>query len=119
MGCLRPADERLADAPVDRAGFSGIENGLRQRLGVSWDEDRGRVQNPNARHLRGMSYPLGKSLFVEWRSRQARLQHLMTSDSHIGVAAKGQRRAMIVVIAASPPSPEAEDAVRGQPGGPP
>lgn len=86
----------------NRAGFGGIENGLHQRLDVSQDDDRCRVQNPNAMRVLGIFRRLANSLFMEWRSRQPKPQYLMTSDFHTDMAAEGHRRAMIMVSASSP-----------------
>lgn len=87
---------------LNRGGFGGIENGLHQRLDVSQDEDRCRVRNPNAMHVLGIFRRLANSLFMEWRSRQANPQYLMTSDFHTDMDAEGHRRAMIMVTAAAP-----------------
>jgi hypothetical protein len=87
---------------LNRSGFGGIENGLHQRLDVSQDEDRSRVRHPNAMHVLGIFRRLGNSLFMEWRSRQANPQYLMTSDFHTDMDAEGHRRAMIMVTAAAP-----------------
>jgi hypothetical protein len=99
-----PAEE--LDAPtwlrLNRSAFGGIENGLHQRLDVSQDDDRCRVRDPNAMHVLGIFRRWGNSLFMEWRSRQAKPQYLMTSDFHVDMAAESHRRAMIMVTAATP-----------------
>lgn len=87
---------------LNRGGFGGIENGLHQRLDVSQDDDRCRVRHPNAMHVLGIFRRLANSLFMEWRSRQANPQYLMTSDFHTDMDAEGHRRAMIMVTAAFP-----------------
>ena len=87
---------------LNRGGFGGIENGLHQRLDVSLDDDRCRVRHPNAMHVLGIFRRLGNSLFMEWRSRQAHPQCLMTSDFQTDMAAENHRRAMIMVTAATP-----------------
>lgn len=87
---------------LNRTGFGGIENGLHQRLDVSQDEDRCRVRHPNAMHVLGIFRRLANSLFIEWRSRQANPQYLMTSDFHTDMSAEAHRRAMIMVTAAVP-----------------
>ena len=55
------ADQRPAEGldaqtwlRLNRAGFGGIENGLHQRLDVSYDDDRCRVQNPKAMLVLGI-----------------------------------------------------------------
>jgi hypothetical protein len=87
---------------LNRIGFGGIENGLHQRLDVSQDEDRCRVQHPNAMLVLGIFRRLANSLFMEWRSRQTNPQYLMTSDFHTDMGAEGHRRAMIMINAADP-----------------
>lgn len=87
---------------LNRSGFGGIENGLHQRLDVSQDEDRCRVQHPNAMLVLGIFRRLANSLFIEWRSRQTNPQYLMTSDFHTDMGAEGHRRAMIMVTATDP-----------------
>ena len=87
---------------LNRGGFGGIENGLHQRLDVSQDDDRCRVRHPNAMHVLGIFRRLANSLFMEWRSRQAKPQYLMTSDFHTDMDAENHRRAMIMVTAAAP-----------------
>ena len=87
---------------LNRSGFGGIENGLHQRLDISQDDDRCRVRHPNAMHVLGIFRRLANSLFMEWRSRQAKPQYLMTSDFHTDMDAENHRRAMIMVTAAAP-----------------
>lgn len=87
---------------LNRAGFGGIENGLHQRLDVSQDDDRCRVQAPNAMLVLGILRRLSNSLFMEWRSCQTKPQHLMTSDFHTDMAAEAHRRAMILVTTTHP-----------------
>ena len=87
---------------LNRDGFGGIENGLHQRLDVSLDDDRCRVQSPNAMHVLGIFRRLGNSLFMEWRSRQHKPQYLMTSDFHTDMDAEGHRRALIMITASNP-----------------
>lgn len=69
---------------------------------MSLDDDRCRVRHPNAMHVLGIFRRLGNSLFMEWRSRQANPQYLMTSDFQTDMAAESHRRAMIMVTAATP-----------------
>jgi hypothetical protein len=87
---------------INRADFGGIENGLHQRLDVSHDDDRCRVQNPNGMHVLGIFRRLSNSLFMEWRSRQTNPQYLTTTDFYTNMAAEAHRRAMIMVTAAMP-----------------
>jgi len=87
---------------LNRGGFGGIENGLHQRLDVSQDDDRCRVRHPNAMHVLGIFRRLANSLFMEWRSRQAKPHYLMTSDFQTDMAAENHRRAMLMVTTATP-----------------
>lgn len=106
VALLTSAPPELLDAQswlrLNRNGFGGIENGLHQRLDVSQDDDRCRVRHPNAMHVLGIFRRLANSLFMEWRSRQAKPQYLMTSDFQTDMAAEAHRRAMIMVTAATP-----------------
>lgn len=94
------------DAPtwlrLNRAGFGGIENGLHQRLDISYNDDRCRVRHPNSMHVLGIFRRLAVSLFMEWRSRQAKPQYLTTSDFAVDMAAESHRRAIIMVTAMNP-----------------
>ena len=56
---------------ANRQGW-GIENGLHQRLDVSLHDDRCRVRRPKALWIFGMFRRLANSLFIHWRSRQAK-----------------------------------------------
>jgi hypothetical protein len=106
VALLTDAPPELLDAQtwlrINRAGFGGIENGLHQRLDVSHDDDRCRVRNPKAMLVLGIFRRLSNSLFMEWRSRQAKPQYLTTTDFYTDMAAEVHRRAMIVITAAKP-----------------
>ena len=106
VALLTDAPPELLDAQtwlrLNRAGFGGIENGLHQRLDVSHDDDRCRVRNPKSMLVLGIFRRLSNSLFMEWRSRQAKPQYLTTTDFYTDMAAEGHRRAMIVITAAQP-----------------
>ena len=52
---------------LNRQGW-GIESGLHQRLDVSYNDDRCRVQSDNGLWVLGMFRRLANSLFVEWSS---------------------------------------------------
>jgi hypothetical protein len=52
---------------LNRQGW-GIESGLHQRLDVSYNDDRSRVQNDNALWVLGMFRRIANSLFVQWSS---------------------------------------------------
>ena len=64
---------------LNRQGW-GIESGLHQRLDVSYNDDRCRVQSDNGMWVLGMFRRLANSLFMEWRATQRRPEHLTTTD---------------------------------------
>lgn len=61
-------------------GAWGIENGTHQRLDVSLNEDRCRVRNTNGLWILGMLRRLVISLFLHWRERQPKPEHLSLTD---------------------------------------
>lgn len=63
----------------NRQGW-GIESGLHQRLDVSYNEDRSRVQSDNGMWVLGMFRRVTNSLFMEWRGVQRRPDHVTTTD---------------------------------------
>jgi hypothetical protein len=64
---------------LNRLGW-GIESGLHQRLDVSYNDDRCRVQNPKTILILGMYRRLANSLFVEWSQAQRRPEHVTTAN---------------------------------------
>ena len=87
---------------LNRAGFGGIENGLHQRLDISYNDDRCRVQHPNSMGVLAIFRRLANSLFMEWRGRQAKPQYLTTTDFAVDMAAENHRRALLMVTAIHP-----------------
>ena len=80
----------LASAPVsvlpaslwlklNRYGWD-IESGLHQRLDVSYNDDRCRVQSNHAVLVLGMFRRIANSIFMEWRSHQLKPKHVTTTD---------------------------------------
>lgn len=57
----------------------GIENGLHQRLDVSYNDDRCRVQSDNGIWVLGMFRRIANSIFMEWSSHQRRPDHVTTT----------------------------------------
>jgi hypothetical protein len=57
-----------------------IENGLHQRLDVSHNDDRFRVRHHNAMWVLAMMRRLSNSLFMHWRQRKRRPDHVTTTD---------------------------------------
>jgi len=75
----------------------GIENGTHQRLDISHNDDRCRIRNSNGRWVMGMFRRLSNSLFMEWRSRQAKPQHHTTTDFQMRMAEDHRRLAIRTV----------------------
>ena len=63
----------------NRQGW-GIESGLHQRLDVSYNDDRCRVQSDNGMWVLGMFRRIANSLFMEWRAAQRRPDQKTTTD---------------------------------------
>ena len=59
---------------ANRDGW-GIENGLHQRLDISFNDDRCRVQSDRGMLLLGAYRRVAISLFMEWRSHQPNARH--------------------------------------------
>ncbi len=64
---------------LNRKGW-GIESGLHQRLDVSYNDDRCRVQSNNGIWVLGMFRRIANSIFMEWSTHQRRPDHLTTTD---------------------------------------
>jgi hypothetical protein len=64
---------------LNRAGWD-IESGLHQRLDVSYNDDRCRVQGDHAMLVLGMFRRIANSIFMEWRSHQPKPKHVTTTD---------------------------------------
>ena len=64
---------------LNRQGW-GIESGLHQRLDVSYNDDRCRVQSDKGMLILGMYRRLANSLFMEWCQHQRRPEHVTTTD---------------------------------------
>ena len=81
---LTSAEPQKLDArrwlELNRLGFGGIENGLHQRLDVSYNDDRCRIGSSPAIFVVGLLRRIANSFFMEWRSQQAHPQHLSTTD---------------------------------------
>jgi len=86
---------------LNRQGW-GIESGLHQRLDVSYNDDRSRVQNDNALWALGMFRRIANSLFVQWSSYQPRPDHVTTTDFQTIMAENHRARALRLVLAKRP-----------------
>ena len=80
----------------------GIESGTHQRLDVSHSDDRCRIRRSNGIWVMGMFRRLSNSLFMEWRSRQRKPQHLTTTDFQTRMAEEQRRRALRTVLSKKP-----------------
>lgn len=85
----------------NRQGW-GIESGLHQRLDVSYNEDRCRVQNAQAMLILGMYRRLANSLFMEWRQHQRRPEQVTTTDFQTRMAQEHCAKALRFVLAKRP-----------------
>ena len=86
---------------LNRAGW-GIENGLHQRLDVSHNDDRCRVQSDNGMWVLGMMRRLSNSLFMEWRTHRRRPDHVSTTDFQAVLSEDHHRPALRLVLSKRP-----------------
>lgn len=82
---------------LNRAGW-GIESGLHQRLDVSYNDDRCRVQSDNGIWVLGMFRRLANSLFMQWRAGRRRPDHVTTTDFQTLMAEKHRALALRLVL---------------------
>jgi hypothetical protein len=86
---------------LNRKGW-GIESGLHQRLDVSYNDDRCRVQSDNGIWVWGMFRRLANSLFVQWSTHQRRPGQVTTTFQT--VMAENHRATAIRFVLAKRPS---------------
>lgn len=86
---------------LNRAAW-GIESGLHQRLDISYNDDRCRVQSQEGIWIFGMFRRLANSLFMEWRAGQRRPEHVTTTDFHALLGQDNRRRAFRLVTTMNP-----------------
>jgi len=86
---------------LNRDGW-GIENGTHQRLDISHNEDRCRIQGSQGLWVLGMFRRLSNSLFMEWCSAQRKPKHKTTTDFQALMAEDHRRRALRTVKALRP-----------------
>lgn len=105
VGVITSAGPERLDAQkwlrLDRA-YWGIENGLHQRLDVSYNDDRCRIRNSRSMLLMGMFRRLANSLFMHWRGFQPHPEHKTTTDFHSDMGEEHCRRAMRIVLSKRP-----------------
>ena len=83
---------------LNRAGFAGIENGLHQRLDVSYNDDRCRIGSSPAIFVVGLLRRIANSFFMEWRSQQAHPEHLSTTDFQSAMGEEHCRPAIRLIL---------------------
>jgi predicted transposase YbfD/YdcC len=86
---------------LNRKGW-GIESGLHQRLDVSYNDDRCRVQSDNGIWVLGMFRRIANSLFVQWSSYQRRPDHVTTTDFQTLMAENHRAAAVRLVLGKDP-----------------
>lgn len=87
---------------LNRSGW-GIESGLHQRLDISYNDDRCRVQSDNGIWVLGMIRRLANSTFFEWKTRQPRPDHVTTTDFQT-LMAENHRAAAVRFVLSNRPS---------------
>jgi hypothetical protein len=86
---------------LNRQGW-GIESGLHQRLDISYNDDRCRVQSDNGIWILGMFRRIANSLFVQWSSHQPRPDHVTTTNFQTLMAENHRAAAVRLVLCKRP-----------------
>ena len=86
---------------LNRQGW-GIESGLHQRLDISYNDDRCRIQSDKGILIFGMFRRIANSLFMEWRNHQRRPDQVTTTDFQTLMAEEHRRKALRFVLAKRP-----------------
>ena len=86
---------------LNRKGW-GIESGLHQRLDISYNDDRCRVQSDNGIWVLGMFRRIANSIFMEWSSYQRRPEHVTTTDFQTLMAENHRAAAVRFVLSKRP-----------------
>lgn len=86
---------------LNRAGW-GIESGLHQRLDISYNDDRCRVQSDHGIWIFGMFRRLANSLFMEWREAQRRPEHVTTTGFQTMLPQENRKRALRFLTTKNP-----------------
>lgn len=86
---------------LNRAGW-GIESGLHQRLDISYNDDRCRVQSDHGIWIFGMFRRVANSLFMEWRAAQRRPDQVTTTDFQILLTQDNRKRAVRLLTMKNP-----------------
>ncbi len=86
---------------LNRQGW-GIESGLHQRLDVSYNDDRCRVQSDQGMFILGLYRRVANSLFMEWAQHQRRPAHVTTTDFQTLMAEEHRAKALRFVLVKRP-----------------
>ena len=86
---------------LNRQGW-GIESGLHQRLDVSYNDDRCRVQSDKGMLILGIYRRIANSLFMEWAQHQRRPEHVTTTDFQTLMAEEHRAKALRLVLVKRP-----------------
>ena len=86
---------------LNRQGW-GIENGLHQRLDISYNDDRCRVQDNSGIWMLGMFRRIAISLYMEWRSACRRPDHVTTTHFQSLLAEDHRRKAVRLLTTSRP-----------------
>jgi len=86
---------------LNRKGW-GIESGLHQRLDISYNDDKCRVQSDNGIRILGMFRRIANSTFIEWSSHQRRPDHVTTTDFQTLMAENHRAAALGFVLSKRP-----------------
>lgn len=86
---------------LNRHGW-GIESGLHQRLDVSYNDDRCRVQSDKGMLILGLYRRIANSLFMEWAQHKRRPQHLTTTNFQTLMAEEHRAKALRLVLSKRP-----------------
>ena len=82
--------------------YWGIENGLHQRLDVSYHDDLCRIRDSRGIGLMGMFRRLSNSLFMHWRNLQRHPEHKTTTDFHSAMGEEHCRCALRIALSKRP-----------------
>jgi Domain of unknown function (DUF4338) len=79
-----------------------IESGLHQRLDVSYNDDRCRIQSDEGILIFGIDRRIANSLFMQWRQAQLRPEHVTTTDFQTLMAEEHRRKALRLFLTKRP-----------------
>lgn len=105
VALITSAPAEVLDAPqwlkLNRQGW-GIESGLHQRLDISYNDDRCRVQSRSGIWMLGMFRRIANSLFMEWRSARRRPDHVTTTHFQALLTEEHRTRALRLLTTTRP-----------------